>query len=206
MNNNLTVIFLELLGNGVYQDISNFLATNPAAVNTTFDELMGVTALHYAISQDDIDIARLLLERGADVNNNDNGFNEYPIHRAHSSEAIRLLKEYGADINVLDRGGRTILDNLLNNYAQLVDYGNVAQASRVLNAIKTIKSFKNLSKLKPFAIKAAKKSRLYRNFLLERSPFGLDISEKIARDVARGPHFGNKRSSVISDINYLRLI
>lgn len=168
---------------------------------------MGISALHYAVSENNIDIIRLLLERGADVNNHDNGLHEYPIHKAQSPEVIRLLKKYGADIHAPDRHGRTLRSETLVNYNLAVDYGNQNQARQLLNIINAIKSSQNWSKLKPFAVEAAKKSKLYSTWLLNNPnlPFGVDISEKIAIDIARGSQFGRRRKmgTLSSDIIYL---
>src|SRR4051812_19701381 len=47
------------------------------------------------------EIARLLLDAGADPNRRD-GFGTLPIHRARSQDTVALLHSYGANINAAD--------------------------------------------------------------------------------------------------------
>lgn len=70
------------------------------------------TPLIYAtsLSMMGIDMMRLLLENGADVNVAANG--QQALHVAAECElmdAMRLLLEYGADIHAVDKWGNTVL-------------------------------------------------------------------------------------------------
>lgn len=80
-------------------------------LNFDFNDLLprGRTSespLTLAIYRGHLDMARLLLEGGADARRKD-GDGRPPIHRARSAEAVRLLAEFGADTNALDGNGRT---------------------------------------------------------------------------------------------------
>jgi ankyrin repeat protein len=86
--------------------------------------------LTMAVHRDALDIARLLLDGGANVNRPD-GSGRAAIHGTRSAEAVRLLVSRGADVNQADRSGRTplvmaveagdtvTLDTLLANGARL---------------------------------------------------------------------------------------
>ena len=68
------------------------------------------TPLHLAATGGHIEIVRLLLEKGADINARD--IKGTPLHWAASRghlEVVRWLVENGADINARDEDGRTAL-------------------------------------------------------------------------------------------------
>jgi ankyrin len=72
----------------------------------------GRTPLHYAAYYDQEDVAKLLLEKGAEIDTAAR-FGETPLHAAASYgniKVVRLLVDRGANINAADTGGRTPLD------------------------------------------------------------------------------------------------
>ena len=74
-------------------------------VDFNFDEAYrgrsSESPLTMAIGRGHVEIARLLLDAGADPNRRD-GFGTLAIHRARSDQAVALLRRYGADINSAD--------------------------------------------------------------------------------------------------------
>jgi ankyrin repeat protein len=68
--------------------------------------------LHFSSIENHIELAKLLLERGADVKAKDNdGYT--PLHLASISnyiELAKLLLDRGADVNAKDNEGRTPFD------------------------------------------------------------------------------------------------
>ena len=76
---------------------------------------VGQTPLHLAARQNAPDVARLLMDHGADVNERDKAGDEddwTPLHYGASYNApkvVRLLLARGADINAKDKGGWTPL-------------------------------------------------------------------------------------------------
>ena len=66
-------------------------------VNAKDDE--GNTPLHKCT---DVEIAKLLIERGADVNAKDED-GETPLHRCIDADVARVLIEHGADVNARDK-------------------------------------------------------------------------------------------------------
>lgn len=84
----------------------------------------GSTALHFAVSKGHVDVARLLLERGASARVKD-GKGQYPLHRAASIglvPLVQLLVESGKlNVNAKDRFGWTAL-----HYALAEGHGDVA--------------------------------------------------------------------------------
>ncbi len=75
----------------------------------------GKTLLHYAAIRNYRDIAKLLLERGADINAADN-YKRVPLHDAMSYKAFEVVKiflENGADVNLEDNDGKTPLSSIV---------------------------------------------------------------------------------------------
>ena len=84
-----------------------------AEVNTPSRESMKVTPLHSAAAARQVEIARVLIAHGANVNATqaDSGFT--PLHEAALNgnlEFARLLLEHGADVNAKMKDGKTPLD------------------------------------------------------------------------------------------------
>src|SRR4051812_3483822 len=88
--------------------------------------------LTMAIGRAHLEIARLLLDAGADPNRRD-GFGTLPIHRARSQEAVALLQRYGADVNAADTNavaGPSATQAVWN----LIDRGDDAETVKLLIA------------------------------------------------------------------------
>jgi len=92
-----------------------------------FQDEKGKTALMYAIDyaeKGETEIAKLLIEKGADVNILDNRGDtalmnaiDYTSNRDIQYKLIKLLIEKGADVNIQDKEkGKTILMYILTNY------------------------------------------------------------------------------------------
>ena len=83
----------------------------PESVNTYSKD--GFTALGLAAYFSNEEIARLLIEKGADVNMPaNNGYNVFPIHSAVASGNINITKmliNAGANVNVMQQAGFTPL-------------------------------------------------------------------------------------------------
>ncbi len=69
----------------------------------SIDPESGATALHHAASQGHIEVVRLLIERGANVNSKQRMFGYSPLNSASTGEVVRLLLENGADIEYAER-------------------------------------------------------------------------------------------------------
>ncbi|KAH0608836.1 uncharacterized protein H6S33_001064 [Morchella sextelata] len=70
-------------------------------VMTRCDKYHGYTALHYAVNEAHIEVARLLIDHGADVSARDSG-QKTPLHEALERghlEIARLLIDHGADVS-----------------------------------------------------------------------------------------------------------
>ncbi|CAG8650142.1 13911_t:CDS:2 [Dentiscutata heterogama] len=78
----------------------------------------GYTPLHYATRSGNLEICRLLLEHGANVNAVTPELLSTPLHRAaiiNNSEIVRLLLSYGANPKLKDSDGHTSLDKARKN-------------------------------------------------------------------------------------------
>jgi ankyrin repeat protein len=90
-----------------------------AEVNTASRESMKVTPLHSAAAARQVEIARVLIAHGANVNamQADSGFT--PLHEAALNgnlDFARLLLEHGADVNAKMKDGKTPLGFALEQH------------------------------------------------------------------------------------------
>jgi ankyrin repeat protein len=103
---------------GAVERLRAILDADPARVAALSDD--GFTALHLAVFGEQEDAARLLLERGADVNALSTGAiaKVRPLGTAafvRSTRMARLLLDAGADVNGEGEGGFTALDTAVQN-------------------------------------------------------------------------------------------
>jgi ankyrin repeat protein len=73
----------------------------------------GGTALHVAVGYEHMEVVKLLLAKGADVNDNANRDQVTPLHIAAGSgymDIVDLLLANGADIHIKNKYGQTPLD------------------------------------------------------------------------------------------------
>ncbi len=102
--------------------VARLLLSNGAEVNSPSNNNMHVMPLHSAAAGMHLEIARELLEHGADPNaRQQDGFT--PLQEAaHNGqeEMVRLLLEYGAEPTVASEDGRTALDYAKENGNQKV--------------------------------------------------------------------------------------
>ena len=72
----------------------------------------GQTALHTAAGSNQIDVVKLVLRKGADVNRQDDN-KDTPLHEAarrNYTDVARLLLQNGADVNIRNYHNKTPLD------------------------------------------------------------------------------------------------
>jgi ankyrin repeat protein len=89
-------------------------------VDFTLPDHEGDTPLHAAVKRGDMDIAKLFLDRGANVNAK-NKNNSTPLHMAALSghfHVTQLLLDYKSDFNTVDKKGRTPLDLAKEKFSQ----------------------------------------------------------------------------------------
>ncbi|XP_049869328.1 ankyrin repeat domain-containing protein 39 [Pectinophora gossypiella] len=92
-------------------------ARNPKeAVNAPDNS--GYTALHYAARKGHVDVCKMLLMNGADVNANTKSGKATPLHKAAAAgkvAAVKILIQAGADIKMQDVDGETALHKAAAN-------------------------------------------------------------------------------------------
>jgi ankyrin repeat protein len=92
--------------------VAVYLVARGAAVNSASKNSMQVMPLHSAVAGQHLEIARLLIDQGADVNaRQSDGFTA--LHGAAQNgqiEMIQLLLAHGADTSARGEGGMTALD------------------------------------------------------------------------------------------------
>ncbi|ARF02634.1 SWPV1-017 [Shearwaterpox virus] len=113
------------------------------------------------INKEELEIAKLLLKEGADVNKRD-VYKSSPLHRAANSgkkDMIRLLIDYGADINALDMFGNSPLDNavqhsesteLIISHIVLQCFNHFSQDHKHINFEICMKTIDQTDRLKSF--------------------------------------------------------
>jgi len=108
---------------GNLQTIESLLKAQPEIVNS-YDSL-GATALSIAASKGFTDIAKKLIESGADVNLT-NSYGGLPIHLASFygyPEIVRMLVEKGSELNLLNQYGYSALHlSISKNFDEITYY------------------------------------------------------------------------------------
>jgi ankyrin repeat protein len=95
--------------NGDLETVKSLLKVNPELVRKI--DTLGVTPLHRAAQQGRIDVVRLLLASGADVNAQDK-YGNTPLHESAlfgHKDVVALLLASKADVNALNKNGETPL-------------------------------------------------------------------------------------------------
>lgn len=97
--------------------IETLLAENRSLVSTLSSD--GWTPLHLAAFFGKADAARLLLNRGAEVNaRSTNAMQNHPLHAAAAgrhADVVKLLLDHGASVNARQHGGWTPLHSAAQN-------------------------------------------------------------------------------------------
>jgi len=99
----------EAIENNDMQAVKDFIRKKPKIVN--FRDNFGWTPLHEAVYGEHTDIAKLLIDYGADVNTKYKD-GTTPLHLAAlrgQTDAIKLLIDHDADVNAMANGGFTSL-------------------------------------------------------------------------------------------------
>lgn len=100
---------VEAAKNGDLRKVKTILAQNPSKLNATDDDKY--TALHWACMRTHWDIAKFLIEKGANVNavGGDGGtILNWTVHH-DNVEIVKLMVEKGAKLNVRNQWGMTEL-------------------------------------------------------------------------------------------------
>ncbi len=100
----------KVVRDGDVREVSKLIATDRNLVNSRNE--LGSTPLHIAAGNPTPDIARLLLDNGADLNAKDNN-GATPLHIAAFSghkANVELLLARGANVHARDNSGKTARD------------------------------------------------------------------------------------------------
>ena len=110
INEALVTRFLLAADNG---DVSSVVDILDAEVPVDSVGMHGWTALKYAAARNRPDVTRVLLQRGADVNERSGGLGMTALHiasRHNSIDAIRVMMQHGASATVRNNDGETPID------------------------------------------------------------------------------------------------
>ncbi|CAG8575710.1 23410_t:CDS:2, partial [Racocetra persica] len=105
----------SLIGN--ISQVKSIISKKGSAITNQIDAT-GYTPLHYSARSGNLEICRLLLEHGANVNAVTPELSSTPLHRAaiiNNSEMVNLLLSYGANPKLKDSDGHTPLDKARKN-------------------------------------------------------------------------------------------
>ncbi|GFO48838.1 ankyrin repeat domain-containing protein 39-like [Plakobranchus ocellatus] len=101
---------------GDLDDVARKLNSRDCIVNKT--DKSGYTALHYASRSGHLDVCKLLISHGADVNCQTQSSKATPLHRAAymgRTEVVKLLLDHRADAELIDCDGMTALHKASEN-------------------------------------------------------------------------------------------
>ncbi|WP_426671626.1 ankyrin repeat domain-containing protein [Mucilaginibacter sp. McL0603] len=102
---------------GKFDTVAHLIYTHPDSINEYADD--GFTPLGLACYFGQLEVARYLILKGADVNQpSNNGFHVFPIHSAAAgnyTDIVRILIENGAQVNVRQQAGATPLHSAAQN-------------------------------------------------------------------------------------------
>ncbi len=105
------ITLFEASASGRFDKVVDLVAAQPNTIDDYTAD--GFTALGLACYFGQYEVAKYLIQEGADVNQpSQNGFNVYPIHSAAAgnyTDILRLLIENGAQVNVKQQAGSTPL-------------------------------------------------------------------------------------------------
>ncbi len=110
-NKQAEMIIQEIESNVPNLNLVSDLIVLGANVNWQDEDNYNLTPLHWAALNGSVEIARMLIDAGADVNVQTNG-GRTPLHwaaRRGEVEIARMLIDAGADVNVQDEWGKTSL-------------------------------------------------------------------------------------------------
>lgn len=83
----------------------------------------GLTALHFALNRKNADIAKLLIDSGADITIRGGSGDDSPLNfavRSDRVDLVQLLVDAGADVNKADKGGHTPLMSASGDIVRLL--------------------------------------------------------------------------------------
>ena len=105
------ITLFEAAAAGQFDKVAHLVAAQPNKIDDYTTD--GFTALGLACYFGQYEVAKHLIEQGADINlPSQNGFNVFPIHSAAAgnyTDILRLLIESGAQVNVKQQAGSTPL-------------------------------------------------------------------------------------------------
>ena len=101
---------------GLNENVKRLLSLRQATAKDT--TIFGITLLHSASKSGNIELVRLLIQEGADVNAQDED-GESPLHgalaRSNNYDTVRILVENGADLFTQAVDGKTPLHGIFND-------------------------------------------------------------------------------------------
>ena len=115
-----TQTLIDAINKGTLEDVGR-LIDEGAEVNG--ENAYGLTPLYFAILEAKIDVAELLLERGADVNRPAHRSGRRPLYFAADAgheEIVEALLHAGAAINAVDQYGGTALGACVGSLSNLI--------------------------------------------------------------------------------------
>ena len=102
-----------LRDDGIQDDLSTLLISLGGFGKAR--DILGMTELHHAVSENQVPVVRALVDKGMSVNEETNQC-LLPIHFARSLTMMSTLMELGAGVHVLDKNGGGLLSAAMNPF------------------------------------------------------------------------------------------
>ena len=148
---------------------------------------LGMTELHHAVSNNQVNVVRALVDKGMSVNDA-TPFDLSPLHFAKTFKMISTLMEFGANVHAIDKSGRGMLADAMNPYimgddmcAEVLLKAGCGLSGVQWDSSATVHRFKNLWKRVGRKLELPHKTELLAGLLCDGGNMAIWAAKQLAR-------------------------